>query len=176
VIDGYRKDPRNRWFGAAEVAEAINVPRAVLHAWLARGHVTVPSRGQGKSRLFSFDTAVELAVIAQLTKLPMTIGAAVAALDAVKRHFREAFQANYGAGRVLAIIDGESRLLGAESLPGFATDWGAKRFAAVVIHNVAKDVHAALLRQEEAREAAIAAGQTPRRRPRLPRKRVAART
>lgn len=127
-----------------EVAEAIGVPRPALHAWLLRGHVVVPSEGQGRARRFSFDAVVELAMIAELTRLGMTISAAAATLDAVRGAFREVLQDRYGAGQVLALDAERGWILPEHTVPRFMADQGIRSYAVVVIANVANDVHKAL--------------------------------
>jgi hypothetical protein len=137
-------DPKSlsdRRFSSAEVSEAIGVPRSALHTWLFRGHVPVPSLGQGRSRQLNFTTAVELAVIARLTnEQNMTVSAAAAAVNAVRVRLRAALEDRFGLGQVLAIYDDTAGLWPEENVLGYLRDQKVKTCALAWIHNVALDV------------------------------------
>jgi hypothetical protein len=135
------KSLSDRRFSSAEVSEAIGVPRSALHTWLFRGHVLVPSLGQGRARQLDFTTAVELGVIARLTNEQyMTVSAAAAAVDAVRVRLRAALEDRYGFGQVMAIADNNSWVLPEESALGLMRDLKVKTCALVWVHNIAVDV------------------------------------
>jgi len=137
-------DTDDQWFGSIDVANVIKTRRSVMHSWIHRGHLRVPSRGQGKSRQFSLPSVIEMAVITELVRLGMTIRAASEAMYSVSGTFRQVLQENYGWGKVLVVGGGRTWILPSVAVPGFVRDLGITSYSAVDIHNVASATHRAL--------------------------------
>jgi hypothetical protein len=84
--DANAADNNARTWGPTEVYAAAGVHRGVAHSWIARHLVPLPpGPGMGKERQFSLLEAVCIALIVELTRLGLTIGAASNAANILVR-------------------------------------------------------------------------------------------
>lgn len=66
-------------FGTCDVADAAGLRESVVRSWVERGHVVLSDEdrdaaGRGQTRLFCFETALQIAVAAELTRLGFASG------------------------------------------------------------------------------------------------------
>lgn len=80
---------KEQTFGPAEVCAAAGVPRATFHSWVARRYFPLPpSAGAGRERRFSLTNAVRVAIVAELTRIGVSIGVAANAARLFQEPFR----------------------------------------------------------------------------------------
>lgn len=73
-------------YSSTEICEAIRLPRTTLDAWLLRRYIDLPpGPGTGRTRKFTSDEVVIIAVTAELTKLSLNIKAAAHAAGLLAR-------------------------------------------------------------------------------------------
>jgi hypothetical protein len=66
-------------FGTCDVADAAGLRESVIRSWVERKHIVMSdddrdAAGRGQTRLFSFETALQIAVAAELTRLGFASG------------------------------------------------------------------------------------------------------
>lgn len=140
-------------FKLSEVASAAGVEVRTLTGWLDRRIVDVPAFGSGNNRRFSRDDAIRVALIADLTKVGVSISEAAKAAASFCDEAggdRDAGEL-YPAGRTVLIVDADSaRCVNVEATreqfdSAMAEVYASERTAVVVVVNaIAKRVDAAL--------------------------------
>jgi hypothetical protein len=64
-------------YGPQEVCDAARIPRATFQSWVSRRYLPLPpAPGPGRERQFSFLDAVRVSVVAELTRLGISVGIA----------------------------------------------------------------------------------------------------
>jgi MerR HTH family regulatory protein len=97
-------DPR---YSVQTVADVCGIKRATLHAWLARGHVVVPSRGERFARELTFGQVLLICALAELERQGVRIDRSAPLLQPIEDElFRKAVLFERKELGLLTIIDG----------------------------------------------------------------------